>query len=82
MITIDQLFEEDFKPEWMTHKERIRNELRRQKHLIKEQQKLFAALSYQRYTGREIERSYRKAALETRLRIASHCDIRGNYLNP
>lgn len=81
MITTDQLFAEDFKPEWMTHKQRIRNELRRQQHQQKEQRKLFRALSFDRATSTVIEQKYRAEATASRLRIASKCDAHSNYSN-
>jgi RNA polymerase-binding transcription factor DksA len=79
MITTNQLFAEDFKLEWMTHKQRIRNELRQQEHQQKEQRKLFRALSFDRATTTVIEQKYRAEATASRLRIVSRCDKRGNY---
>lgn len=81
MITTNQLFNEPFEPEWMTHKQRIRNELRKQEHQQKEQRKLFRALSFDRATSTVIEQKYRAEATASRLRIVSRCNHRGNYQN-
>lgn len=81
MITVDELFAEDFKPEWMTHRERIARELRTLEEIAMQRAVFFAARKFNDYTGRAIDRKYALFAARSRQRIADRCDKRGNYTN-
>lgn len=80
-ITVDELFAEDFKPEWMTHRERIARELRTLEELAAQRSIFFAARKFNDYTGRAIDRKFALAAARSRQRIADRCDVKGNYSN-
>lgn len=81
MITIDELFEQPFIPEWMTRKKRLAQEQQALLELERQRAELFDALSYNRATGPVIDERFRAAATASRMRISARCDPRGNYAN-
>lgn len=84
MITVDQLFAEDFMPVWMQQQQRSAN-IQRFIRLysiaaIWLMNDMLDIVSWREWNAR-VDYAYRSAATNQRLRLTSRCDMRGNYTN-